>query len=305
MIFGVFQQKNSPFEGAVRVTGGIWSPYLESKQRTSNQLMHISDWLPTLTAAAGITLKGPIDGYNMWPVLSQNAQSPRDEVLLNVDSLIPYSSFIHKQWKYINGTTDNGQFDGWLSEEVDRSERDDTLQDYGLAVASSQTGQALSRFSRSKTVWGKLISWLSNLLGRSPPRMHPSEINSIRQQSQITCNGVAHPSDPVFQCNPLEGACVFDILSDPCERRNLISQQPYVEAYLEKRLRYFTKFSQAPRNTPSDPCSNPAFFNDSWSSWYDLPCPTACSTTKSVSLTDNPAIPRDLYDDDNIARLCY
>lgn len=43
----IFQQKQSPWEGAVRSAGAIWSPLLQSRERTSNQLFHISDWLPT------------------------------------------------------------------------------------------------------------------------------------------------------------------------------------------------------------------------------------------------------------------
>lgn len=43
----LFQQKESPWEGAVRSAGAIWSPLLKNRERTSNQLFHISDWVPT------------------------------------------------------------------------------------------------------------------------------------------------------------------------------------------------------------------------------------------------------------------
>ncbi len=42
-----FQQKESPWEGAMRSAAAIWSPLLQNRERTSNQLFHISDWLPT------------------------------------------------------------------------------------------------------------------------------------------------------------------------------------------------------------------------------------------------------------------
>lgn len=43
----LFQQKESPWEGAVRSAGVIWSPLLQNRERTSHQLFHISDWVPT------------------------------------------------------------------------------------------------------------------------------------------------------------------------------------------------------------------------------------------------------------------
>lgn len=45
--------KNTLWEGGVRGAGLIWSPMLENVNRVSNQTIHISDWLPTLYAAAG------------------------------------------------------------------------------------------------------------------------------------------------------------------------------------------------------------------------------------------------------------
>ncbi|CAN7948174.1 unnamed protein product [Ixodes pacificus] len=41
------------YEGGVRGTAFIWSPLLENSKRVSSQLMHITDWLPTLYSAAG------------------------------------------------------------------------------------------------------------------------------------------------------------------------------------------------------------------------------------------------------------
>lgn len=45
--------KNTLWEGGVRGAGFIWSPLLQSRQRLFNDLFHITDWLPTLYAAAG------------------------------------------------------------------------------------------------------------------------------------------------------------------------------------------------------------------------------------------------------------
>ncbi|CAN7939497.1 unnamed protein product, partial [Ixodes hexagonus] len=44
--------KGSLWEGAVRGASFVWSPLLSKSGRLSNQMMHITDWLPTLYSAA-------------------------------------------------------------------------------------------------------------------------------------------------------------------------------------------------------------------------------------------------------------
>lgn len=209
----------------------------------------------------------------MWPSLSYNLPSPREEVLINVDNDVPYSSYIMKRWKYINGTTSDGIFDGWLSEDYNRTERDETLTNYGKAVASSPVGRALSTFS-STNVDESMHSEIPGL--RRQPMPHKA-IESIRKQSQFTCNGVPHQNDDSkYMCSPLQSACLFDIQTDPCERRNIITDHPILATILEYRVRHFMNIARAPRNGIPDPCSNPRFYNETWVSWYDLPKPEAC-----------------------------
>lgn len=115
--------KNTLWEGGVRGAGFIWSPLLRSQQRVSNQMIQISDWLPTLLDAAGgdLSLLKKIDGLSMWDALSENQPSPRSEILHNIDNIWGSSSIMVDKWKLVVGTNYQGQWDGWYGPEGDRN----------------------------------------------------------------------------------------------------------------------------------------------------------------------------------------
>ena len=45
--------KNSIWEGGIRGAGLLWSPKILAPGRVSEEMFHITDWLPTLYKAAG------------------------------------------------------------------------------------------------------------------------------------------------------------------------------------------------------------------------------------------------------------
>lgn len=47
------QIKNTLWQGGVKSASFIWAPHFQENPRVSKQLMHITDWLPTLYSAAG------------------------------------------------------------------------------------------------------------------------------------------------------------------------------------------------------------------------------------------------------------
>jgi arylsulfatase A-like enzyme len=55
-----------------------------------DQPMHVFDWYPTFVKLAGGSLeqKLPLDGRDIWPVLTQGAKSPHDELILNAEPTV-------------------------------------------------------------------------------------------------------------------------------------------------------------------------------------------------------------------------
>ena len=115
-------KKSFLFEGGVRVNAFIHSPLLPSSLsgKTFDGLVHVSDWVPTIVEGVlgrpdVLGAAGHLDGVNQWPAITglgldnSSEISPREEILLNIDSLGPSGKtqgFItaairHKNYKLI------------------------------------------------------------------------------------------------------------------------------------------------------------------------------------------------------------
>lgn len=75
--------KGSIFEGGVRAAAfATWPGRIPGGQRI-REPMHMVDWYPTLLRLAGASTeqKLPIDGLDLWPMLTTKAASPHDAIL--------------------------------------------------------------------------------------------------------------------------------------------------------------------------------------------------------------------------------
>lgn len=202
-------------------------------------------------------IKAPLDGKNIWAALSENKNNPRKDALLHLeyaDGLqsylhdFGYQSYISGDYKYVNGTTYNGTYDRWF-DYIDKTEKHPSFQKYGESIMNSPVGQALAKYSTR------------NLCS--------SVIEKHRRDAIITCNNVPIPTEKKFQCFPMESPCLFNIVEDPCERRNIASLKPYTLRMLENEVYKLRLKSPEVRNKPGDPRSNPGNFDNTWTWWYD------------------------------------
>ena len=71
-------------------------------------LMHLSDWLPTLYGRAGGDVSSlDIDGYDMWPTLSEAQASPRRQLVHNIDPVTWTSAVRYQHWKLLVNESKN------------------------------------------------------------------------------------------------------------------------------------------------------------------------------------------------------
>jgi arylsulfatase A-like enzyme len=79
--------KGDLYEGGTRVASLINWPGKIKPGTIVDQMMHVVDYYPTLVKLAGGSLDKakPLDGFDMWPTISDGQPSPRKEVVYNVE----------------------------------------------------------------------------------------------------------------------------------------------------------------------------------------------------------------------------
>lgn len=152
-------------------------------------------------------------------------------------------------WKFINGTTFNGAYDGYLGQTTNQNAL--YLGEYINKVQMSLVGKSISSFDR----------------------ISPFYLLILRFQAKIYCN--SYQNRAKVKCAPLKAPCLFDLDVDPCEMNNLAESNPRkLEEITSDLLKYIAE-TKPTRRKLSDPRSDPANFNGVWSTWQENSIETA------------------------------
>lgn len=225
----------------------IYSPLLESKGKVSNELIFVTDLLPTLLRLNIPIDDDSLDGFNQWDTISLGTPSPRKEVLYNIDQITGYSGLMIDGWKLVNGS-ENINYSEWLG-------------------SSGRENINISIESYIKNV-------LESDVALSLPTLDTSLISSLRDQATIICE----KNSADLKCNPLETPCIFNVIEDPCEFNNLAGVQPKILANLLARLEFHYKNIIPTRRKFSDSNCDPKNFKVkvgnstevfTWNWWQD------------------------------------
>lgn len=242
----------------MRNIAAIWSPLIKKPQRVTNQLMHISDWLPTFFSAAGLDPSNitNIDGKDMWSMISQGTESPRTEMIYNIDDGGGYAAVRKGDWKYVQGTTVQGRSDKWFG-----SSGNEGSEKYSEElVMKSPVNVALTGFGTAMQIAEK-----NSGHNQTYELLKSDMIKVLREAATVKCT-----SKPTKYCNPLESPCLFNLKEDPCEMINLADTNPSMLIALKDMLVEARQTQVSPCNVPRDPNADPAKWNNTWTNWGDM-----------------------------------
>lgn len=223
-------RKWSLWEGGVRGVAFVTGPLVERPGTVSRELIHISDWLPTLAGLAGASTNGtkPLDGFDVWDTISRGEASPRVELLHNIDPL----------YEDIAACPGDEESEDFLMESLRSSAVRPTA--HGERSEFNVSVHAAIRYKN----WKLLTGYPGCPLWFAPP--------GGRQFSEVS--------------EPLKDVMLFDVEKDPEERVEISHQHPEIVNFLLARLQHYQKEAEPITFPPDDPRCDPGP-SGAWGPW--------------------------------------
>ncbi|CAH0605798.1 unnamed protein product [Chrysodeixis includens] len=234
-------KKYTPWEGGVRVPSFIWHSSL--RPNVWPGLMHITDWLPTLLAAAGGKVKTGIDGVNQWDAIVKNLPSKRKEVLVAIEDTDTnaWAAYRAGDYKIVVGNV-TGISNGYYGAEFMVNKR--TPPEYYSVLRTCEITKVFEEM-------GIYLDF--------------DEVRATRSAATI------RQQDPVKDATPciptLTRGCLFNVRLDPTESHDLWDRANNIATLLTSRLRGLWA-TQLRRGMPKlDEAAQPSNYNYVWTPW--------------------------------------
>ncbi|XP_054165755.1 arylsulfatase B-like [Oppia nitens] len=241
------------WEGGIRVPAFIWSPLLNTSGYVSDELIHVTDILPTVLEAIGANIEGQnnIYGVSQWKTLTNRETSRRHEIIHNIDPILNQSAIVRNNWKLIQGFIPNGN--DWYIPSTSAAADDDNQQQQQQQYAN----------------WDlKITDRLNSSAYKVLQQMHRQPNYDMLNASTIRCG--PKPANASTNCQLDRELCLFNIRDDPCEYHNRAQDYPELVEQLWNRLLKINETTVPPLAlSPIDDKSNPKYHNNTWICWMD------------------------------------
>ncbi|GIY38238.1 arylsulfatase J [Caerostris extrusa] len=239
-------KKMQVWEGGIRIPAFIWSPLLHLQEpRVSMQLMHLTDWLPTLYSAAGGNVEnlGDIDGQSLWEALLSNSSSPRQEILHNIDPVSNISAIRVGDMKLVTGNIESGEGTFYGKELLEDMEKPESMDEWVF---------------RNGSIVKNLLIDMGLFLPTTP--------DTWRRNTEVQCNGDPETANG---CDPSQAPCLYDIAVDPCEINNIADQHPQDVDLMLRRIKNYTEQAAEAQNQEIDLHGDPRCHGFAFVPWLD------------------------------------
>ncbi|XP_064644583.1 arylsulfatase B-like isoform X1 [Lineus longissimus] len=264
--------KATLWEGGVRGPGFIYSNLLKNSGRTSNQLMHVSDWLPTILSAIDADIKpNNPDGFDMWPTLNHGLESPRKEILHNIDPTDNNAAIRVGDYKAIMGSQSSRNswyFPEQVSEELEKM---DVHNSHDYSPNFIKQFKMKYDGDYDTLTLQDIVNHLNKItlkLTQKYPYINKTRDSPMESPFVVNCG--PFPSNARTNCRPGDAPCLFNVKLDPCEYHNLADHEPEVLDLLLFRMSLYSESAVPIRNLPEDPMGYPKNHDLVWTSWVNL-----------------------------------
>lgn len=261
-------------------SSGILPPSSQGTHLAHN-MMHVVDWQPTILRFAGMSAdevnalrdQEGWDGMDQYDALLDKAPSPRDEIILNYDSIHNVESPL-KTGGQGNAALRLGEFVLLVGDPgpPDCYSPANASGPCAPALYSTPTGE------QAPPTIAELTSALLPLAARSPSPLGEQEMAGLRAMA------TGFKGDFAVQNTTMQ---LFNLTADPYQRTDLSRVLPATVAKLSARVQHWGDLEQPPdfcypgtKSTRCDnPNANPKLYNNTWTPW--LPNPTESEQAKA------------------------
>lgn len=253
--------KGTYFEGGIRVPAFVWSPLLGNRSpRVSTQLMHVTDWLPTLVHVAGGDAKtlgdlADFDSYNQWHTISKNLVSPRKSITHRFD--LARQNFVILL----------GNYKGFIAKHssIDWERKSAWFPLVGIDLKQS------SKFEK-RVSSGEAYKVLQRFHGSGFKLTDPT-----RRGAELECPPIPKPRE----CHVGRGPCLFDLANDPCEQDNVVDKYSAILANMKQIIIYGDSYVPWENDKMGDSDADPGLYGGVWVPWRSPPHNRYCQNKNS------------------------